>query len=112
MPLGILGLPSEPTLPRRLGATYSLPSWLPAAALDINEPAAVKVLGNIQRRPVQVETAELRAEIATSFWRTGVFASGDSPKLYFLHGADSSCLEWRYVVDRLGAVGFAHSWSS
>jgi len=94
-----------PLRPRRLGATYSVPTWLPAAAQEVSEPAAVKALGRIRRALVRVETAELSAEIATTFWRTDEYAKAASPKLVFLHGADSNCLEWRYVAEKLGAQG-------
>ena len=92
--------------PRRLGATFTLPAWIDSpAAREVNEPAALKAIGKASREVVKIETAELRADIATSFWRTDAFKSPSAPKLLFLHGADSSFLEWRYVVDKLGAQG-------
>ena len=94
---------SEPLRPRRLGATYAVPTWLPVKAQEINEPSAVLALGRIRR--VLTYVPSLNTEIATSFWRTDKFARPSSPKLCFLHGADSNCLEWRYVAEKLGANG-------
>lgn len=103
----ILGMSAEPPplRPRKLGASYSVPTWLPASAQEVNEPSAVKALGRIQRDTVKVETASLNAEVATSYWRTNEYASTASPKIVFMHGADSSCLEWRYVAEKLGNQG-------
>ena len=97
--------PVPSTRPRRLGATYSVPTWLPPAAQEINEPSAVKVIGRLRRRPVVVDTDELSADILTSYWRTNEYAKESSPKVCFLHGADSNCFEWRYVAEKLGAKG-------
>lgn len=103
--VGMASEPPPPLRPRRLGATYSVPIWLPEEAQEVNEPSAAKVLGRIQRKAVQVGTASLNADIQTSYWRTNEFARETSPKLVFLHGADSSCLEWRYLAEKLGAQG-------
>ena len=94
-----------PMRPRRLGATYSVPSWMPDAALEINEPSAVLALGRIRRSVVRVEASSLDADMTTCFWRTDKFARASSPKLVFLHGADSNCFEWRYLAEKLGANG-------
>ncbi|KAL1504124.1 hypothetical protein AB1Y20_010534 [Prymnesium parvum] len=91
----LLLFPSSPPTDR------SLPAWLPAAAAEISNPAARRVLQTMRRVPISVRTSELDATIHTSFWRTG----DAPPKLCFLHGADSSCLEWRHVAATLGARG-------
>jgi len=89
---------------RALGATYKLPAYLPDEAYDINEPAALRVLGKLRREAVQVNTTELQAVVPTTFW-SSEHAGAGVPKVLFLHGADSSVLEWRYVADKLGGTG-------
>jgi len=105
--LGLLaaGMADPPLRPRRLGATYAVPTWMPEAASEINEPSAVLALGRIRRSLVHVATSAFTGDITTSFWRTDKFARASSPKLCFLHGADSNCFEWRYLADKLGANG-------
>jgi pimeloyl-ACP methyl ester carboxylesterase len=102
--LGAMSDPRNmPLRPRRLGATYAVPTWMPESAMEVNEPSAVLALGRIRRSTVTLQRSGL--EVATSFWRTDKFARAESPKLVFLHGADSNCLEWRYVAEKLGASG-------
>jgi pimeloyl-ACP methyl ester carboxylesterase len=80
----------------------ALPSFLPPEAARVSEPAALRVLGNLRRCAITVETPELRAEVQTSFWQNED-AVDDAPSILFLHGADSSVLEWRYLVEKLGS---------
>ena len=68
--------------------------------MEVNEPSAVMALGRIRRTIVKT----LGKDVATTFWRTDKFALPSSPKLVFLHGADSNCLEWRYVAEKLGST--------
>lgn len=76
---------------------------MPEAAMEINEPSAVLAMGRIRRSMVKMK--RLGEDIATTFWRTDKFARPSSPKLVFLHGADSNCLEWRYLAEKLGSTG-------
>ncbi len=91
---------------RALGATFELPAFLPDEASEVNEPAALRVLGKLQRVGVEVDTPELQAVVPTTFWRSE-YASADAPALLFLHGADASVLEWRYVADQLGGASYS-----
>ena len=73
----------------------------------ITEPAADWALGMMQRSLTRVDTAELQATIGTVFLRasSGERATSVRPTVLFLHGADFSCLEWRFVARNLSARG-------
>ena len=66
------------------------------AAEFADEPAdAAWAMANTMQK---VDVAVLDMSIPTTFSR---FGSGKK-KLLFFHGADSSCLEWRFMLKRLG----------
>jgi pimeloyl-ACP methyl ester carboxylesterase len=72
----------------------------------INEPCARWALSRMLRADVEVSTPELRATVPTVFMRpTPSDERSDAPVVLFLHGADFSCLEWRFLLERLCADG-------
>ena len=81
-------LPAKPTPGKR---------FFPNDPLDgrtIHEPEAVWALDHY--RVVDVKVPEVGVTVPSTFIRPKP-SSGRKPVLLFLHGADSSCLEWRYV---------------
>jgi len=69
---------------------------------EIAEPSALWALARLLRADVTIDTAGLRALIPTTFIRPD---AGGKPCVLFLHGADFSCLEWRFVMQALVAEG-------
>ena len=65
----------------------------------VTEADARWALDRLQRVPVRVESLELGATIETTFYRSEPHHGG-APVL-FLHGGDSTCLEWRHVMRQL-----------
>lgn len=71
----------------------------------IAEPAALWALDRMLRADVRIETSELQASIPTTFIRPQPAKDVDRPLALFLHGADFSCLEWRFVMQDLIDAG-------
>ena len=69
----------------------------------ISEPEAQWALANMLQRDVEIDTAELKATVPTTFIRPAPLADG--PLVLFLHGADFSCLEWRLLLRPLLEAG-------
>ena len=57
------------------------------------------------RAEVHIDSAELRASIPTTFMRPVPSGDTERPVALFLHGADFSCLEWRFVMQELLDAG-------
>lgn len=81
---------------------------LSADSLHVDAPGvtdadALWALGRLQRCSVTVSTPELDEAVPTSFFRAGEGSPGR--RALFLHGIDSSCLEWRSTARRLSTRG-------
>lgn len=87
----------------RMGATAA--PFRPDNRALISEPAAVWALDQMQVADVSIETAELQAVVPTTFYRP-LKQEQEGPVILFLHGADFSCLEWRFVIQALTEQGF------
>lgn len=92
--------PSRSRLPRM--AAPAAP-FRPDNCASISEPAALWALNKMQVVDVAIETPELQATVPTTFYRPS--PQQQRPTLLFLHGADFSCLEWRFVARALAAQG-------
>jgi len=80
---------------------------------EIEEPEALWALSRMLQANVELDTAELTASIPTTFIRPAPATS--RPIALFLHGADFSCLEWRFVLQPLCERGIdcvAFDWYS
>ncbi|UFP94018.1 alpha/beta fold hydrolase [Gloeobacter morelensis] len=75
----------------------TLPAFLPPTAALLREPVSIGLLQTLQRDPVAVPFLPQPAETAWTF-----AAGSDDPPILLLHGFDSSALEFRFVLPRLG----------
>lgn len=92
--------------PRTTLSCSAASPFVPNAPRDggtLTEPAALWATKNMLRADVAIDTPELQASIPTTFLRPA--PSSDAPLALFLHGADFSCLEWRFVLRQLAAAG-------
>ncbi|BAT99127.1 hypothetical protein LR48_Vigan09g176100 [Vigna angularis] len=87
--------------PRVDVAADAFPSFLPREMHTIQDPSARKFAMRIQRLPVPVRFSE--NPIMSSCVKPMV-QSKETP-VVLLHGFDSSCLEWRYVLPLLEESG-------
>lgn len=71
------------------------PQFLPESIHQLTETASIKLVRNIQRCPIA--TPLFSQSIETAF----VHQPGDGTPLLFLHGFDSSLLEFRYLLPLL-----------
>ncbi|KAL2349165.1 hypothetical protein Fmac_003165 [Flemingia macrophylla] len=78
------------------------PPFLPREVHTIRDPFAAKLAFRIQRLPVPVRFSE---DPIMSSCVKPLVQSEESP-VVLLHGFDSSCLEWRYVMPLLEESGF------
>ncbi|EOD31747.1 hypothetical protein EMIHUDRAFT_231364 [Emiliania huxleyi CCMP1516] len=69
----------------------------------ISEPAANWAISRLLRAGVEMDTPALRASVPTTFLRPS--PSEERPIALFLHGADFSCLEWRFLLQQLCEEG-------
>lgn len=79
-----------------------LPSFLPATANQIRDSQAIALLEQIQRQTVQVSFSQDAVSIDTAFVHPDIpeFQPDASP-LLFIHGFDSSLLEFRRILPLL-----------
>lgn len=96
----------------------AIPTWhnfLPSSATDIQDPATIALLQQIERQIVQVPAqqdtiapAQPSIEIATAYIHQrpdqGQTCSLDTPPILLLHGFDSSLLEFRRLLPFLSTV--------
>lgn len=74
----------------------------------ITEPEAKWALSHLRKEPVTVNNSGISIDIMTSFYRPleeekhyNKISKDQDYVLLFLHGTDSSCLEWRYLIKEL-----------
>jgi len=71
----------------------------------ISEPAALWAMANMLQAYIQLDTPDLTASVPTTFIRPSPSTvDSEKPLTLFLHGADFSCLEWRFVFEQLDAT--------
>jgi len=90
----------------RTAATSEFAAFIPQPeAAAIEEPAAKKALASLARTMVTIPSV---GEVETAFLANeavGATKNADLPPVVALHGFDSSCLEFRRLLPRLGAAG-------
>lgn len=83
--------------PPCLSIAGAAPFTPPGAESFTNEPEdAAWAMSQMQQ--IEIEMPNVVAPVSTTFVRSGV---DGMPKILFLHGADSSALEWRFMMKRL-----------
>eukprot|EP00966_Prymnesium_polylepis_P078370 1816894-Prymnesium_polylepis.1 len=116
LPLLVLGLATAPHALHRAACAHraavvrmSAAPFKPSGCEAITEPDALWALDRMQQVPIEIDTPELRATVKTTFHRPSPAAAGDAqgdaPVVLFLHGADFSLLEWRFVLPQLCELG-------
>ncbi|KAK4263579.1 hypothetical protein QN277_028972 [Acacia crassicarpa] len=96
-------MPPSCGMPRRFRVLADgFPSFLPKEVEKIKDPFARNFAKRIQRLPVPVKFSE---NLIMSTCVKPLKQNKENP-VVFLHGFDSSCLEWRYTYPLLEEAGF------
>lgn len=83
------------------------PPFLPPEVKNVKDPAARQMARRIQRLPVQTNLSKQPIMSSCVMPKT---QNMDATPAVFLHGFDSSCLEWRYAYPLIEAAG-VESWA-
>ena len=81
-------------------AAASVP-FRPPGADRVADPEAQWAFARMKQRALGVPG--VAADTATSFYAASSDEADEQPRVLFLHGGDSTCLEWRSVLKRLGS---------
>ncbi|CAM9144883.1 unnamed protein product [Laminaria digitata] len=82
------------------------PEYVPSDISEIQESAALELARKMRRVPVSVpESMAPSAAIGTNFVETGTGGAKGEDPILMLHGFDSSLLEFRRLMPKLGELG-------
>ena len=94
--------PLTPKLPARhaavMLASLAPAPFAPANSAGVADPDVRWALGRMRRVTIAVPGV---GDVPTTFYEADEEAPSDAPTVLFLHGGDSSCLEWRSITKRL-----------